>query len=527
MSGSTDRDETAERPSKTAASIRWWPFAVICILGGVAIALLQVLGGADRQADTVARLFIVLVVGLLSFFWLIGFSRLGVRTRLRVSAIGLVLVLLFVGGFRLSGVTGDLMPIFEWRFGGDRAPIEPGAPDDVGLVDPSDEPVEGLADFPQFFGPGRDGRLAGPVLARDWESDPPELIWRRAVGAGWSGFAVAGRRAVTQEQDGEYESVVCYDALTGKRLWRHRDQVRYDNRVSGLGPRATPTIDGGRVYTMGATGILNCLELESGTVLWSRDTRAEFDAPLPVWGVSCSPLVDGELVIVTVGGPDASALVAYDRSEGVTVWSGGDDEVHWSSPISAVLAGVPQVVIFNAGVAGHDIETGAVLWSYPWRVNHTHVCMPVVCGEDRMLISSGYGTGSELLEVRRDGVGLEVESLWNSRRLKAKFTNLIAHEGHVYGLDDGIMTCIGLADGKRRWKAGRYGHGQILLIGDVLLVTTERGGVVLLEATPEESRELGRIDVFGRKTWNPPALAGRYLLLRNDVEAACYRLPLR
>ncbi len=383
-------------------------------------------------------------------------------------------------------------------------------------------------DYPQFLGPTRDARLPGPALDPDWASHPPEEIWRRPVGAAWSAFAIAGDRAVTQEQQGVEEQVTAYALATGEVLWRHSDTTRYETTIGGIGPRATPTLAGGRVYTLGATGLLNALDLETGRKLWSRDVLAENGAGNREWGKSGSPLVVDGLVVVSAGGRDGRSLVAYDAETGGPVWAAGDDTSSYSSPVLATLGGRRQVVIRNqTSITGHEVATGEVLWSESWTGEFPNVAVPVFLGGDRMLVSTGYGIGSKLFRVESGAGGFELEELWASSRLKAKFTNVVVHEGYVYGLDDGVLVCLDPRDGERCWKKGRFGHGQMILVGELLLVTTERGEVLLLDPDPEEYRELGRFRAFSGKSWNPPALAGRHLLLRTDQEAALYRLPVR
>jgi len=248
-----------------------------------------------------------------------------------------------------------------------------------------------------------------------------------------------------------------------------------------------------------------------------------------MWGMSGSPLVWDDLVIVSPGGPNGHSLVAYELATGKSVWAGGNDSAGYSSPFPTRLCAVDQVLIFNdGGIAGHDRRSGAVLWEYPWPGGHPHVAMPVVLPNDRVLVSSGYGTGSALLQISRDATNQwRTARLWKSLRLKAKFTNVVQRDGYIYGLDDGTLVCLDAATGELKWKAVRHGHGQMILANDLLLITAEQGEVVLLDPTPKQHRELGRFTAFNSKTWNPPALAGDYLLLRNDLEAACFRLPLR
>ena len=385
------------------------------------------------------------------------------------------------------------------------------------------------ADYPQFLGADRNGTVSGVRLADDWAKRPPRLVWRRAIGAGWSGFAVVGGVAVTQEQRGNREMVVAYNIIDGSPKWSHGDEAHFESTIAGEGPRATPTISRGRVFTLGSTGLLNCLDLETGKAIWKRDIAADNDSPQPDWGRSSSPLVVDDLVVVSAGasaaGPPGRSLVAYHRDTGEPVWRAGDDIASYSSPVLATLGGVRQIVVLNQrSVAGHDPATGRVLWNHPWPREAPTVAIPLVVSENRVLLSSGYGIGSRLLQISRDGDSVSQALVWESPRLKAKFTNPILHDGFVYGLDDGVLVCLDPSNGERRWKGGRYGHGQTLLVGSHLLVQTEDGDVVLVDASPEAHRERARFTAFAQKTWNPPALAGRYLLVRTDTEAACYEL---
>jgi outer membrane protein assembly factor BamB len=347
------------------------------------------------------------------------------------------------------------------------------------------------------------------------------------VGEGFAGSAIAGARALTLEQDGANESVVCRDLFTGTTQWAHKYPARYENPVGGTGPRTTPTVASERVFTMGATGLLHCLELATGRVVWQRDTLADAGAKCPDWGVSCSPLVTDGLVIVTVGG-HAHSLAAYRIDDGQPAWSAGDDRVGYSSPQLVMLAGVSQFLVFNhGGVAGHAAVDGRVLWTYPWPPSAQHVIDPRVVAPNRFVVSSGYGAGVDLVELTRDGESWKTSRIWHSIRLKSKFGSLVVREGFVYGLDDGRLTCIDLSNGEAKWKGARIGHGQVLRAGDVLLVTSENGDVLLMEASPQGAHELGRFSTLSGKMWNPPAVALPFLIVRTEREAACYRLPLK
>ncbi len=493
-----------------------------------ALGIIRQLDHLPYQSRNLASLAAMLAALALLWLWWLGGSRAPWRWRL--VGCGTVLVLAGLGAalFRIRGVTGDLVPILEprWR----RAPAQ--AP----VVSPQVQPARTVqpvqrsrADFPQFLGPNRDGVIPGVRLDPDWAARPPRVLWRRPVGAAWSGFAVVGDRALTQEQEGEQELVTCYDLATGRPLWRHADPARYFTTLAGEGPRCTPTVVSNRVYTLGATGLLNCLELADGRRLWSRQITAEAGSTVPEWGFAGSPLVLADKVIVSAGGREDRSLLAYQVETGALVWHAGTRAANYSSPTLLTLAGRPQVLMFNSRfITAHDPDTGRVLWEYPWGTGHPNVALPVAVGPNRVVFSSGYGVGAELLEVAEGAGGeLSARRVWKSPRLKSKFANFVAREGHLYGLDDGVLVCVALADGTLRWKDGRYGHGQMLLVEDLLLVTAENGELVLLRPSPEAPNELHRFRVFTTKTWNPPALAGDWLLVRNDREAAGLRLALR
>jgi outer membrane protein assembly factor BamB len=458
---------------------------------------------------------------------------------------------LFLGGLEAQGLTGDAQVAFRWRSGrrpAEAIPVAGPAPESVIPPTKSLEPTPD--DFPQYLGPDRDGRLPERRLARDWTTVTPRELWRRRVGEGWGGFAVVGTAAITQEQRGPYETVVCYDADTGAELWVHADPIRFDSSLGGVGPRGTPTVVGGRIYTMGATGRLNCLDA-AGQVAWAVDTVAgagaaattepraaggpsageaepEATGELTSHGMTGSPLVVEGRVYVCPCGRDGRSLAAYDAATGRLLFREGVERASYTSPTLHVLAGRPQILVHNGGsVAGHDPETGRVLWSFPWTNDQRTNCgQPLVLADDRVLASTGYGGGSAAFVLRpAQGGGLQPEQLWRSRDLKSKFASPVLLEGFVYGLDDGILVCLDPATGTRRWKRGRYGHGQLLLVGDLLLVQTEPGPIVLVEPRPDGPVELGTIPALSAKTWNTLAVAGRRLLARNAVEAVCYELP--
>lgn len=507
--------------------MRWWPATMIVILAAAVWVYIWWFQDVHRQTKNLRTAGLILATVVLLLLWVLLLSRLPWKRRLLLCGGAVGLAAMLAATLKIRGVTGDLLPVLEWRWS---KPSAPRLSVEQATIEPPSIPlpVASSDHYSQIYGPDRTGKLPGPRLARDWAAQPLVQLWRQPIGAAWSGFAVVGQYAVTMEQRGDSEMVACYHLLTGDLIWTHANESHYASVIAGEGPRSVPTIVDGRVFALGANGILNCLDLIDGAVKWSQDIITENESSVPGWGVSCSPLVTDGKVFVSAGGENGRSLVAYDAKTGDLVWSNGDDRDSYSSPVLANIDGVAQVLIFNSpGVKSHDLMTGEILWGYDWESGHPHIVMPVVLPHGRILISSGYGTGSHLVQVKHNPSGSwSATQIWKSKRLKSKFANIIVRDGYIYGLDDGILVCLDLDNGDLRWKRGRYGHGQMILVGDLLLVMAENGDLVLLEPTEEEHRELTHFSVLDSKTWNPPALVGEYLLVRNDKEAACYRLPI-
>jgi len=452
----------------------------------------------------------------------------------------------FFAYYRFDGWSSRLEPQFVPRWAQREAP--PSVPANVAAKGDITNiaPVAATPnDFPGFLGSNRDQTITSVQLKRDWEGNPPQENWRHSVGLGWSGFAVVADYAITQEQRDEREMVVCYDLKTGDGRWAHANNVRHGTEGSfgGVGPRATPTIHNGRVFTVGATGILNCLELATGRLLWSKNIHEENGAKSVFWGTSGSPLIVDDLVVVNAGGDNGKSLVAYRQVDGQRAWSGGSDAAAYASPSLETLGGVRQVLIVNEDwVTGHDVANGRVLWRFSWPGKTDmdgNTSQARMVGEDQVFVSKGYTTGAALYQFdaeklsqsQNSGEPTQPTLVWNKTTnkkavLKTKHSNVCFRDGYVYGLDEDILQCVELATGKQRWKRGRYGQGQILLIDDLLLVQAEDGRVVLVEANPDEHVELASFQALeDQPCWNCPALAGPYLIVRNKYEAACYKLP--
>jgi outer membrane protein assembly factor BamB len=392
---------------------------------------------------------------------------------------------------------------------------------------PAAAAVTGALDWPGFRGPQRDGVVRGVQINTDWSASPPRELWRRPVGPGWSSFAVRGNFIYTQEQRGEDEIVAAYTLATGAPVWRHSDPARFWESNGGAGPRATPTVSNGRVYAMGATGIVNALDAATGALLWSRNAASDTGAQPPGWGFAGSPLVIGDIVIVAAAG----RLVAYDAASGNPRWFGPTGGGGYSSPQLRTIDGVPQVVLLRGShttsVAPAD---GAVLWEHLAQPS-VAIVQPGFTPDGDVLVASGDvmgGNGLRRISVAHGDGGWTVEERWMSTGLKPYFNDFVVHKGYAFGFDGNILACIDLADGTRKWKGGRYGHGQLVLLSDqdLLLVTSEDGDVALVAATPDKFTEVARAPALEGKTWNHPVVVGDELLVRNDHEMAAFRLSL-
>jgi outer membrane protein assembly factor BamB len=508
------------------ARIRWSPARWILALAALTFLAAWLWPISQVQVRNLILFSVGAITLLLIGCWWLFASRASWRLRLTVVATLAVLAGGLAATFRFRGVTGDLVPILEARWNKSAAS---GTTPQRKAAAASNLDDSGRPDFPQYLGTGRDAVIReGPALSTDWQSTPPQVLWRQPVGTGWAGFAIVGNRAITLEQRGPREMVVCLDVLTGDLLWEHGDEARYASPLGGEGPRTTPTILDGRVFTFGATGILNCLALDSGKLLWQRRMAEEAPGCVPEWGYAGSPLVHDGKAIISSGQGDGKSLRAYQVADGAPLWQGGSQSAGYASALLCTLTGVPQVIAFNLRfITAHDPASGTVLWERPWGNRQPVVAQPLPIGPDLIVFSSGYGVGAELLKIERDASGkLSPQPVWKSLALKAKMASFIGHQGFLYGLDDGMLTCVDTRDGKRRWKSGRYGHGQLLWVKGRLLVTAESGELVLLEPGPTAPNELARFPVFDAKLWNPPALSGDLLLVRTDQEAACIRLPV-
>ena len=377
-----------------------------------------------------------------------------------------------------------------------------------------------------FRGARRDGHYTAGPIRTDWDTLRP--LWRQPIGGGYASFVVADGRAFTIEQRGTTEVAAAYDVLTGRELWTNVWNGTFIESMGGPGPRATPTVHDGTLFVLGATGELRALDVSNGRVRWRANILEDADTGNLNWGMAASPLVVGDTLVTVPGGGDGRSIVAYDRATGRIAWSALNDQAAYSSPMRVTLAGVDQIVVFLATrVVGVSPDRGALLWEFPWSKHSNVAAQPLAIGDNRVFVSTGDGAGGALIEIARDGQHLTAREVWRTHRMKNDFSSSVVHDGFIYGLDQGILACIDAASGDLKWKGGRYGNGQVLVASGHLVITTDEGEVVLVRATAAGHQEVKRIPAVEGRTWNHPAIADGFLLVRNTAQMAAFDLRPR
>lgn len=384
-------------------------------------------------------------------------------------------------------------------------------------------------DWPGFRGADRAACSRGPQIATNWTAVPPRRLWKIPVGPAWSSFAVAGKLLFTQEQRGPKETVVCYDGETGHEIWNQQVETRFDDPLGGPGPRATPSIANGGLFVTGATGTFQRLNPTTGEVVWKQDLTAVAGRKVPMWGFAASPLVTGTLAIVYAGGSEGKGVLAFDAASGALRWSAAAGNDSYSSPqLNTILGEELVLMLSDEGLVILDPTNGKERLNYGWKFKPFRALQPRLIWDDTILLPTGMNAGTRALRIAKTNGQLTAQELWTSRNLKPDFSDIVSHQGYAYGDDGGIFTCIDLKTGERKWKGGRYGKGQVLLLENsgLLLIAAEQGQVVLLRADPNEHVEVASFQALEGKTWNHPVVVGDRLYLRNSQEAAGYQLPL-
>lgn len=516
--------------SRVKGTFRWLPVLLFLAPAVANMALFY------RDAPLTVLLFGFPLAALLWVLWLAA-SR---PTNRIVQLSGLLGVI--VGAWtlftmvRIGETDADIRPELSWRweptkldtFKDERAKLAVAVSDGAAVT-------VAPGDWAEFRGPKRDSILRGVSIETEWTKSPPKLLWKHRVGPGWGTFSVVGDKIFTQEQvDENQEAVVCYLAKTGDRIWEHKYDARFYEQIAGIGPRGTPTVVNGRVYTFGGSGILLCLDAAKGTPIWRRDVPTDNGTKPQQWGYSSSPLVHRGVVVVFANGPSGKGTAAYRADTGEPAWSAGRGTFGYVSGHVASFGGVDQILmISDVGIESYKPDDGTIFWTYDWATRGVNrVSQPAILSETDLLIGTGVGGDQGLRRVRisKTGETWSTETVWKTRNLKPYFNDGVVHDGHFYGFDDKSFACIDLKDGSQKWKTGQqYGHGQVLLLADqgLLVVQAVDGKVVLVRATPEEHDEIAKFPALAGKTWNHPVIAHGKLFVRNGIEAAAYELTTK
>lgn len=390
---------------------------------------------------------------------------------------------------------------------------------------------EMMFDWPQWRGPNRDGISAETDFLTDWREDGPKLLWEKPTGEGFSTPTITQGCVYLLVQDPktpEDEAVVCWDAKTGDEKWRFRYPARFAESF-GNGPRASVTVDGELLYTVGGTGVMHCLKVTprsaDGEVVWRHNLLEEFGASNLRWGVSFSPLVVGDLVYAMPGGPNGNSLAAFNKTTGKLAWKNLDDQAGYSSPIHVSLAGENQILFFTAaGLASVEPLTGKLLWSYPWETTYgCNVATPIVVN-DYVFISSGYGKGCAVLKIEKQNGVLTPNLVYANTRMRNHFSSSVFWQDHIYGFNDSILTCLEFRTGTPRWKQSGFDKGSLLLAGGHLIILGERGTLAIAEASPREYTEKANFQISREQCWTMPVLVNGLLYVRDQKLLRCLDL---
>ncbi len=517
-----------------AASRATWRERVFGFLGLVA-GMFVVAGVSHPSLRGSGTMYFTLPTG----FFLFAMTAAALRNA-RPFARTTAAVLLAFAGFaastllRTDGMTGDYQYVLYWRW--EQTPEEKllaSRPQAAAPASTAEAPkaTNSFAnpEWPGFRGPDRAGRSSAPKIATNWTAQPPQQLWKIPVGPGWSSFAVAGRALFTQEQNGPKEAVVSYDAESGRELWRTEVDGRLEDPMGGPGPRATPTLANGGLYAATATGAFMRLDPATGRIIWKKQLTELAGSKVPMWGFSASPLVVDQVAIAYAGGPDGKGVLAFNTESGELAWSAPAGIESYVSPQFNTIQGENLVVMLSPrGLDLFDPATGRAKLSYEWPSSNYRVLQPHLLADDIILLPTTMNAGTRALRLKKNNTEFATEELWTSRNLKSDFVDLVTYQGHIYGNDNGILACVDLKNGDRKWKGGRYGKGQILLLENsgLLLIAAEQGQVVLVAADPGAHQEIASFKALEGKTWNHPVVVGDRLYVRNSEQAAAYRLAL-
>jgi outer membrane protein assembly factor BamB len=391
-------------------------------------------------------------------------------------------------------------------------------------------PPETAGGWPQFLGPTRNGVSSETGLLQTWGDKGPPELWHKEIGEGFSGPVVAGERVILFHRVDKEEVVDCFDAVKGEPKWKYAYPTTYRDALGkGDGPRATPLVAGDKLYTLGAQGMLLCLDLDKGTKVWSRQLLKDYTVKPSYFGVGTTPLVEGDLLLVNVGGGKGAGIVAFNKANGAEVWKATDDDASYSSPVAATIDGVRHVLFFTRkGVVSIDPANGAVRFSKQWRARidaSVNAATPIIVG-DQLFVSASYGTGALLARIKKD----KLEEVWsNDETMSCHYDTPVYHDGYLYGFDGreesgAVLRCVELKTAKMKWEKKGFGTGSMIVADGNLILMSENGELVLLGATPEKYDEKSKAAVLTGPVRAYMALANGRLYARDNKKLVCWNL---
>ncbi len=384
---------------------------------------------------------------------------------------------------------------------------------------------ENFTQWNQYRGPNRDGHIPDQGVTVNWQAKPSAL-WRVPAGAGHSSVLIAEETVYTLEQSGDKETLFARNLSNGKEKWKLAQQTKWDDMMSGTGPRSTPTLLDGKLYTLFSNGVLCRVNAKSGKLEWKTKT-VDPDYEFPEWGISCSPLIWNELIILNLGG-EKGAVRAYSINDGQLAWESdlSGKGVYISSSILNLLGENHLLAAVEGKIAGLNPKNGKTLWEKSWKIflNNALIAQPIALSKNSFLLAAGYGKGAECWTLSR-GANEEylIETSWKSKNLKAKFSNPVLKDGYLYGLSENLLVCLEAKTGELKWRGKKYGYGRILVSKDKLLILGSAGVLSVVEASPNEFMELFSEQILSdSRCWNGPALADGYFVAMNGEELACF-----
>ncbi len=385
-------------------------------------------------------------------------------------------------------------------------------------------------DWPRFRGTESNGKASDLGLELS-DKTKAKMLWKQPVGFAWSSMIVVDGLLFTQEQRGPKEAVVCLDAATGGEVWAYTYEARYEDatQASGTGPRSTPTFYNGRIYSVGGTGVVTCLSAEDGKLIWKRNLSDDCSTPVAMWGFATSPSLQADNCFLLGGGESSSSkdCICYDANTGDIRWSAEGKGVTYSSPQLVELCNEQQVVLsVGPDTIGRSVSDGKERWRIKSGGMGNTMLQPILFGKDQILIASGEGDGTSLVDIKHTGDSWQASKKWSSTRLRPDFNDVVVIDSMILGLTKGLLTCVDSATGELRWKKFRFGSGQLIALPTqgCVLVLSEAGELSLIRVSPKEPTLLITWPGIQGKTWNHPVLVENRIYCRSAEEMACYEL---